>query len=170
MKNPKTLETLKEILRKNRMSTRPEFYSGRGVNYGDLNEEILIGIYYDVQKTFGKRASEGFVDLMRGIKTLSATAFLEDLYSLFYSDWKYCPEHGSNGIAVHKNENGEYNLASGMASMFSALNNKPEVNERATECMRASFLRQTGQMNEKDLKKISGPSVIHCTFGDNLIF
>ena len=70
------MEKLKEIIRNNNMSTRPEYYSGRGATISDLNEKILFGIHKDLKKEFGESAGNGFVKMVNGIKVLSATAFL----------------------------------------------------------------------------------------------
>ena len=79
------MEKLKDIIRNNRMSTRPEYYSGRGATTSDLNDQILFGIHKDLKKDFGEDAGNGFVKMIDGIKVLSATAFLNGLYELYYN-------------------------------------------------------------------------------------
>jgi len=81
------MEKLKEIIRDNRMSTRPEYYSGRGATMSDLNGEILEGIFKGILKEFGNSAADNYVKMVADIKVASATTFLTELYGLFYSDW-----------------------------------------------------------------------------------
>ena len=121
------MEKLKEIIRNNNMSTRPEYYSGRGAILCDLNGNQLEGIYQGILKGFGKNAAKSFVKMIDDIKVLSATTFLEELYMLCGNQWKYTKkkEH-ANGISIPKNENGEYDersAMSGMLGMFAAMSN-----------------------------------------------
>jgi hypothetical protein len=123
------MEKLKEILRNANMSTRPEYYSGRGAITCDLNGTQLEKIYQGILKEFGKRAAQNFVKMVDDIKVLSATTFLEELYMLFQNSWKYTKkpkEHQANGISIPKNENGEYDdrsVMSGMLGIFAAMGN-----------------------------------------------
>lgn len=116
------MEKLKEIIRNNKMSTRPEYYSGRGATIADLNEQVLFGIQRDVKKEFGETASVGFVEMISGIKVLSATAFLNGLYELFHNDWKY-NERQPASISIPKDKDGNYDITIGaigvMESLFS---------------------------------------------------
>ena len=43
------------------MSTRPEFFSGRGATTSDLNYETLTGIHDGIKKEFGDGAAKNFV-------------------------------------------------------------------------------------------------------------
>lgn len=102
------MEKLKQIIRNHSMNTRPEFYSGRGATLSDLNGEILFGIHKDLKKEFGKKAGIGFVKMVNGITVLSATAFLNGLYDLFYNNWKY-NEKQPDQITIPKDKDGNYN-------------------------------------------------------------
>lgn len=139
------MEKLKEIIRNNNMSTRPEYYSGRGAIMCDLNGKILEGIYQGILKEFGKNAAKNFVKMVADIKVLSATTFLEELYMLFGNNWKYInkKEH-ANGISVPKNENGEYDdrsVMSGIFGIFSAMSNN---GRDETMAIKNYFLSQHG--------------------------
>lgn len=118
---------LDDIIRDNRMSTSPEYYSGRGATLSDLDGQILEGIHRGIQKVYGKNAAKNFVKMVADIKVLSATTFLQELYQLFYNDWKYTEkEEHASGIAVHKNDEGEYDESSaisGMLGIFAAMSN-----------------------------------------------
>ncbi len=120
------MENLKTIIG-NYMSTRPEYYSGRGATLSDLNSKILEGIYLGIEKQFGDNAAENYVKMVDGIKVLSATTFLNELYALFYADWKYkAKDKNENGIEIHKNKDGEYDETHGMISMLNAMNNRSD--------------------------------------------
>ncbi len=123
------MEKLKDIIRNNRMSTRPEFYSGRGAITCDLDGQILEGIYQGIKKEFGEEPAKNFVKMVDDIKVISATTFLEELYMLCSNGWKYRKKskaHQASGISIPKNENGEYDvnsLTSGILGMFAAISN-----------------------------------------------
>lgn len=137
-------EILREIIRNNRMSTRPEYYSGRGATRSDLDSNILEGIYKGILKEFGKTAAKNYVKMVADIKVLSATTFLQELYQLQYNDWKYIKkEKHADGISVPKNDNGEYDddsVFSGMLGIFAAMGN----NRDDTQSIRGGFLRNHG--------------------------
>lgn len=137
------LETLKNIIRNNKMSTRPEYFSGRGAITCDLNGEILEGIYKGIEKEFGPAAAKAFVKMVSQIKVLSATTFLQELYNLYYSDWK-CKktkkEADASGIAIQKNEDGNYDVTHGMIGMISAMTNDRDE----TQMIRGRFLINHG--------------------------
>jgi len=122
------------------MSTRPEYYSGRGATISDLNGEILFGIHRDLKKEFGENAGIGFVKMVSGIKVLSATAFLNGLYELFYNDWKY-KDTQPEGISLPKDEDGNHNEAIGMISVLEALFS---CGRDDTQQIKSHFLRSNG--------------------------
>ena len=90
-----------EIVVKAGMSRRPEYYSGRGAILADLNSDILEKIYQGIDKEYGNKASKSFVNMVKEIPVLSATAFLLNLYKLESNNWKW--EKNLFG-----NENGVY--------------------------------------------------------------
>jgi len=115
------MQKLYKILQNNRMSTRPEYYSGRGATISDLDGNILEGIHKGIEADYGKDAAQNFVLMVADIKVLSATTFLEELYQLFCNNWKYkTKSKHASGIAVAKDEDGEYNMLSGMMGMMAA--------------------------------------------------
>lgn len=134
------MEKLKNIIRNNGMSTRPEFYSGRGATTADLNEKILFGIHKELKTEFGEKAAKGFVKMVRGIKVLSATAFLNGLYSLYLNNWKY-DDRQPESIAIPKDENGEYNTTIGMIGVMESLFSNGRDN---TQQIKSHFLKCNG--------------------------
>lgn len=143
------LEKLKEIIRNNRMSTRPEYYSGRGAILCDLDGRQLEGIYQDILKEFGEKPASNFVKLVSDIKVISATTFLQELYELFYNNWKYKKkrQHAS-GISVEKNEDGTYNAEHGVLGIMSSLfNNRDE-----TQMIKGYFLSSHGVKPKTEMR------------------
>ncbi|RPI84278.1 MAG: hypothetical protein EHM34_03880 [Nitrosopumilales archaeon] len=139
------MEKLKDIIRNNKMSTRPEFYSGRGAILCDLTGEILEGIFKGIEKEFGKIAAKNYVKMVHDIKVLSATTFLEELYQLFYNNWKYRKKKKhADGITIPKNAKGEYDersAVSGMMGIFSAMSNG---DRDETRMIKGHFLERHG--------------------------
>ena len=119
------MDKLQNIIRDNRMSCRPEYYSGRGATMSDLDGQILEGIYKGILKDYGKNAAKNYIKMVADIKVMSATTFLQELYDLFHNKWKYVEkEKHADGISIPKNEDGEYDEASaqsGMLGIFAAL-------------------------------------------------
>lgn len=83
------MEKLKKIIRSTRMSTSPEFYSGRGATLMDLNSSILEMIYQGINSEYGEEAANNYVKMVKDIEVMSATIFLEELYNLKNCNWKY---------------------------------------------------------------------------------
>ncbi len=135
------MENLKRIIEANNVNVRPEYYSGRGATTSDLDGTKLEGIYQGIKSKFGEKAAESYVKMVDGMKVMSATAFLNELYSLSYSDWKYKKKKSSeSGISVKKNKNGQYDVTHGMVSMLSAMMN----NGDETRIIKWRFCRNHG--------------------------
>jgi len=141
------MEKLKEIIRNNQMSTRPEYYSGRGATLSDLNGNILEGIYQSILKEYGKDAAKNFVKMVADIKVLSATTFLEELYMLFGANWKYInkrKERQASGISIPKNENGEYDENSAMSGMLGIMSAMFSTGRDDTQAIKSFFVSRHG--------------------------
>jgi hypothetical protein len=139
------MEKLKDIIRNNNMSTRPEFYSGRGAIMCDLNGKMLEGIYQGILKEFGEKAAKNFVKMVDDIKVLSATTFLEELYMLFGNEWKYTKKRKhADGISIPKNKNGEYDERSALSGMFGIFAAMSNGGRDETMMIKSYFLSQHG--------------------------
>jgi hypothetical protein len=139
------MEKIKEIIRSNGMSTRPEYYSGRGATLSDLNVNILEGIYQGILKEYSKDAAKNFVLMVADIKVLSATTFLIELFNLFYANWKYVEkEKHADGIAIPKNDEGEYDENSMLMGMIGVISAMSSNGRDDTERIRGGFLRSHG--------------------------
>jgi hypothetical protein len=141
------MEKLKDIIRNNNMSTRPEYYSGRGAITCDLNSKILEGIYQGIKKEFGENSAKNFVKMVADIKVISATTFLEELYVLFQNGWKYRNKRKSqqaSGISIPKNENDEYDDNSAMSGMIGIFATISNGGRDETPAIKNYFLSQHG--------------------------
>ena len=151
------MNKLQDIIRDNNMSTRPEYYSGRGAIRCDLDGSMLEGIYQGILKEYGEDAAKNFVEMVADIKILSATTFLEELYQLQLNDWKYTKkETHAAGVTVPKNEDGEYDetsMRSGMIGIMNAMHNTRDE----TNSIRGRFLKSHG---------IKNSGIQHTRFGD----
>jgi|GEM_PF-2422036 len=65
------------------MSTRPEYYSGRGVITSDLGPRHLKAIYDGLVADFGQETADQFCLMIEDLTNLSATNFLNQFYSFF---------------------------------------------------------------------------------------
>ena len=87
--------TTNEIIDKyayGKLSTRPEFYSGRGNNLGDLNSPLLEKLYHGVKTEVGPEAAKAFVNMVAGMTAdASATTFLIAFKRLQEDNWKLNP-------------------------------------------------------------------------------
>lgn len=79
--------TAQQLVRNAKMSTRPEYYSGRGARVCDLNGEQLFIIHKGIKENIGEAQAQAFVNMIENIDSLSATNFLNCLYALEASDW-----------------------------------------------------------------------------------
>ena len=69
-----------DILNRSGMSDRASYYSGRGVNTGDLNNEHLSSIFKKIYK-LDKKYSLEFIKLLDKIQILTATRFINNFYN-----------------------------------------------------------------------------------------
>ena len=81
------------ILLTSGLNDRASFYSGRGVNYGDLNEKNLIAIFGKLLKLDQSYATE-FVEMVKQMKTLGATEFINSFMN--FADSGFKSEHLKN--------------------------------------------------------------------------
>jgi hypothetical protein len=125
-----------------RLSSRPEYYSGRGVNRGDLNASHIKMVYDGVLKELGEDAAKAFVEMLRELKDLSATGFLNSLYRLERSGWvfdKAVFNQSGDGIAAVD----EVTAFCTVASMFGR-NSDPELEAMFSRQIANEFLALIG--------------------------
>lgn len=135
-----------------KMSARPEFYSGRGANTGDLNSTILERFHEVITLEHGKDAAKAFTLMVADMQSLSATAFLNRLYMLEADQWQYIPRDQdplADGIDVGPDDDGRE--AIGMLSIAGALSDRPDE----TESIRGEFIRKhRDELPEEFAKKL----------------
>lgn len=120
------------------MSGRPEFYSGRGATISDLDGDRLYAIYQKIAQELGTRQADAFVTMVKKLKTLSATNFLNALYALERNDWNLTEFNESN-IDLGSDRAGRdiITFTTVAESLFSC-----GIDD--TEYIRSSFLRKIG--------------------------
>lgn len=136
---------------KNRMSTRPEFYSGRGAITSDLNSPLLEMIYGGVKKEFGDEAAAKFVQFIYDFGKLSATAFLNAFYDFIDAGCNYTPRGHSSKDDVDLGPDQDGREIIGMATIFGAMLGNTDRDE--TESIRGEFLWKHPEEYKVDQKR-----------------
>lgn len=128
------------------MSTRPEYYSGRGVN-GDLTTGMLRACEAylesgESQGVFPKGALHAWRVMLAKLNVVAATPFLRAMRSLENSGWKVPEIVDSNGIEIQKGTNGydESSVVHGMLSIFESSRRDPVRDTQASTGMKAQVL------------------------------
>jgi hypothetical protein len=96
----KNYDKVREFVQNVGMSARPEFYSGRDAMTCDLNGKQLEGIYQSIINEFGEDAGKNYIQMVSDIKVLSATTFLNSLYSLCNNDWLWNKNNEGSDISI----------------------------------------------------------------------
>jgi hypothetical protein len=138
------LKSAIEIVDSIGMSFRPEYFSGRGATTTDLNGEMLFKIYNSIKKENGERAAEAYVEMVKSIKTLSATNFLNSLYLLEACKWVYKKSDFESDSDLGPDCDGRIGVA--FATIANTLSNGDRDD---TFFIRNSFMHKIGQPSEK---------------------
>ncbi len=86
-KNVNCYDLANHILLTSGLSDRASYYSGRGVNRGDLNEKNLTSIFKKLLKLDPNSAIE-FAEMVKQMKTLGATEFINSFKNFAYNGFK----------------------------------------------------------------------------------
>jgi hypothetical protein len=125
---------------KNRMSPRPEYYSGRGAVRSDLNSDLLELIYAGVKQEAGDEAAANFVQFVCDFDKLAATTFLNEFYAFCNCGCVYVPrKHSAIDELDPGPDNGSRDVV-GFGMMMSAMSGMMDRDE--TESIRNAFLAQ----------------------------
>lgn len=129
------------ILLTSGLNDRASYYSGRGVNYRDLNEKNLIAIFGKLLKLDQSYATE-FVEMVKQMKTLGATEFINSFMNFAASGFK---SENLNNEDSNISLDGLYGQASdtvAFVSIFSAMSrgNDMDYQISASERMKHSFI------------------------------
>lgn len=117
------------------------YYSGRGVNYGDLNENNLVAIFSKLLKIDGDYATN-FVEMVNKMKTLGATEFINTFMNFAINGFKVeALNLESNNVSLDE-VYGEARDIIGLISIFSVMNkgNDQDYQIRASEQIKDSFM------------------------------
>ena len=126
-----------------KMSSRPEFYSGRGAVTWDLDAHKLFTMHKLIKEKLGETEAKAFVTMVENIECLSATNFLNCLQQLEVNNWEY-KESSENNIDIGPDSPARY--AIGLATIGSALSNG---HGDATEFIRNTFFNLIEYTPEK---------------------
>lgn len=129
------------ILTTSGLNDRASFYSGRGVNYGDLSDKNLEEIFRKLLKIDLDYAMN-FIDMVRQMKTLGATEFINSFKRFASNDFK---SDLSNVEDSNVSLDGVYDEARDViafSSIFSLMSrgNDQDYQTRASEQMKNVFI------------------------------
>lgn len=127
-----------------KMSSRAEYYSGRGPLSCDLNSEHLEMIFEGIKKDAGEKEAEAFVDMVEDLKDMSATAFLIALGRFLFNDCQWVKNSQEKGSGNTIESRGEAAVAVGMGCVVSALGDRRSQDDRDRDsvAIKAAFLRR----------------------------
>ncbi len=129
------------ILLTSGLNDRASYYSGRGVNYGDLNEENLVSIFSKLLKLDVNYATN-FVEMICKMKTLGATEFIDSFMSLAVNDFRLdALKIETNNVSLNGVYGQERDVIA-FISIFSAMCRKNDQDDQiyASERMKDSFM------------------------------
>lgn len=132
----------REIVRSVGMSDRPEYYSGRGATTSDLDGDKLYAIYQKITKELGTKQADAFVTMVKKLRTLSATNFLNSLYDLERCEWVENISFHESNIDIGSDGPGREAMA--FATLAEALSGGSHTRRDDTEYIKSSFLRKVG--------------------------
>jgi hypothetical protein len=123
------------------MSTRPDFYSGRGAITADLDDTILEKLWTAIKANRGDEAAAAFVLMVEAIPVLSATDFLITLAALDRNDYAWDARFvsGAKGIDIRRDDDGRHNGVSAVCTMAAMLG---RGDRDETAWIRNPFLRR----------------------------
>lgn len=110
----------RKILLTSGLSDRASYYSGRGVNYGDLSDKNLVSIFEKLLK-YDKSYAINFIELVVNMNSLGATEFINTFLNFAQNGFKY------SSLVIDKSNidlgsNHEMTEVLAIASMASAFN------------------------------------------------
>lgn len=142
-------ELAREILYTSGLNARSSYYSGRGVNYGDLNDKHLAEIYKKLL-ILDENYAKSFVWLVDNMKTLGATEFIDSFINLGYANFDHTKfdVRSDRNISLDGLE-GNALLAVGMIALCETGRRSKYHYGRSTEMMKMSFHGKIDRIHEK---------------------
>lgn len=131
----------RHILLTSGLNDRASYYSGRGVNYSDLNENNLVAIFSKLLKVDADYAIN-FVDMVRQMKTLGATEFINSFMSFATNGFKVESLNLEDSNVSLEGVHGEARDVVAFASLVSVMSreNDQDYQIRASEQMKNAFM------------------------------
>jgi hypothetical protein len=128
---------------KDRFVLRSSFYTGRGVNAGDLNSEMLENIYQGLKADVSQDAATNFAKFVNGLTDLSASAFIQAFERFWYGGCQKTEisqgDHDGNRLTGR----GDALIGEGLALIANALggrrSSQTEI-EAGSQQIKSSFL------------------------------
>lgn len=151
----------REILLTCGLNDRSSYYSGRGVNYGDLNDKNLVAIYKKLLK-FDPSYAKDFVELVNNMRTLGATEFIDSFINFGYSNFSLKKDVISDENVSLNGVHGDARYVVAAVSMFEFGRRDEGYQVSATEDMKEAFnckieyiqdkLEKGEELTEKDIE------------------
>lgn len=133
-------ELANHILLTSGLTDRASYYSGRGVNYSDLSDRNLVAIFKKLM-VIDINYALNFVEMVLSMKTIGATEFINSFKDLAENNFNYDALKVSDNNITLDGVYGEQSVAVGLASIFSAINNKDEDYQiRQSDRIKRTFL------------------------------
>ena len=146
-------ELARQILLTSGLNDRGSYYSGRGVNFGDLSDKNLVAIYKKLLKLDYNYATD-FVRLVDDMRTLGATEFIETFLNYGYNGFNYQNKRilSDRNISLDGLE-GESAYLVGTISFFESTRRDEFYQESQTESMKYAFHYKIDRINKKIINK-----------------
>jgi hypothetical protein len=126
------------------MSTRPEYYSGRGATTVDVNSTKLEKVWTAIRTHRGEAAAEAFVCMVESIQVFSATEFLLALAKLDARGYVWNPSMLPKSKGIHATDD-----ITGFCTVLAVMS-RSERDDTAT--IKNPFLRAHGRKIEREGK------------------
>lgn len=130
------------IRRWTNMSNRPEYYSGRGPNPGDLSPQQLFQIHAGLKAEVSAEAAEAFVSFVESLQNLSATNFLNQFYWFVDHGCQPVAPLAESDLDVGPDDGGQYIRALG--SIVECLSRGSSRSDSASDSIKQGFLWKLG--------------------------
>lgn len=136
-----SLDVAKQILSTSGLNSRADYYSGRGVNYGDLNDTHLTEIFKKLCH-LDPRKAVAMLQLVDSLKTLGATEFINSFLNLARVDYdiEKC-KISNNNMEISEAHGRERNIIAfcGLMEVLSKKNKYQNFSATDTEEMKKKF-------------------------------
>lgn len=123
----------KEIICSVGMCERPEYYLGRGARTSDLDGNKLYSIYQKITQEIGEKQAKTFVNMIKEMKMLSATNFLNAFYELEQNNWEL-------NISERNTKNYDVTEAIAFATLSNVISDRNQRDD--TDWIKSVFLRK----------------------------